>query len=370
MQYHQNLQKKVIEESGLYTKDDWISVNNGPWKSCSEINDVEFKSNEALSNKTCDIITVRYNDDVFNSFYEVCGENKERIHHIMDYYDTLAVFECTQNIQDGGNSPGIICYRIQIGKDMLSIELIHQNENNLVRFITLDAKDHYGKELHIADSVISIFSQRGKWRSNVLSLETLNERTCSPSLTNGINIFANARFIDGTPCLIAFEIPSIIIDRLSKYIIGNDNYSDDYIIRNNDSVLFTPEDESLNYISSSMFLPPDDMDKEMQGGIDSEEEIRGCVYILVNESYPELVKIGMTGGSVSNRISQLNSTGVPTPYECYYAAYVDDMAHVEKVLHNHFSKYRVNARREFFKVSAKEVHKVLSGFGTGDATFS
>ncbi len=115
------------------------------------------------------------------------------------------------------------------------------------------------------------------------------------------------------------------------------------------------------------FASVEDIDQSNES---NDEDERGCVYILINESFPGLVKIGRTGGSVSGRIAQLNSTGTPTPFECHYAAYVDDMNLVEKHLHDHFSDYRVNEKREFFKISPKEVHKVLSNFATGDATFS
>jgi hypothetical protein len=50
------------------------------------------------------------------------------------------------------------------------------------------------------------------------------------------------------------------------------------------------------------------------------------VYVLTNEAMPGLVKIGRTTDGVEARISQLSvATGVPLPFECYYAAEVPDM---------------------------------------------
>ena len=47
------------------------------------------------------------------------------------------------------------------------------------------------------------------------------------------------------------------------------------------------------------------------------------VYILKNESMPEYVKIGFTHGDVKERLRQLDRTGVPLPFEVYYAATVE-----------------------------------------------
>jgi len=85
------------------------------------------------------------------------------------------------------------------------------------------------------------------------------------------------------------------------------------------------------------------------------------VYILTNEAMPGLVKIGFTEGSVESRISSLSAaTGVPLPYECYYAAEVDDMKRVESLLHQLFSEHRVNPKREFFRIDPEKVVLALS----------
>ena len=85
------------------------------------------------------------------------------------------------------------------------------------------------------------------------------------------------------------------------------------------------------------------------------------VYILTNEAMPGLVKIGFTEGSVESRISTLSAaTGVPLPYECYYAAEVDDMKRVESLLHQLFSEYRINPKREFFRIDPEKVVLALS----------
>lgn len=85
------------------------------------------------------------------------------------------------------------------------------------------------------------------------------------------------------------------------------------------------------------------------------------VYILTNEAMPGLVKIGFTDGRVESRISNLSAaSGVPLPYECYYAAEVDDMKRIESLLHQLFSEHRINPKREFFRVDPEKVVLALS----------
>jgi hypothetical protein len=75
------------------------------------------------------------------------------------------------------------------------------------------------------------------------------------------------------------------------------------------------------------------------------------VYILKNESMPEYVKIGFTHGDVKERIKQLDRTGVPLPFEVYYAATVEDAEKEEKWLHSIFADRRARDSREFFKMN-------------------
>lgn len=85
------------------------------------------------------------------------------------------------------------------------------------------------------------------------------------------------------------------------------------------------------------------------------------VYLLTNESMPGLVKIGMTSDSVESRISQLNAhSGVPVPFECYFAAEVDSCSRIEKILHQLFADHRVNPRREFFRIDPEKAVLALS----------
>ena len=85
------------------------------------------------------------------------------------------------------------------------------------------------------------------------------------------------------------------------------------------------------------------------------------IYVLVNEAMPGLVKIGLTTDNVESRISQLSMhSGIPLPFECYFAAEVKDCAKLEKTLHQLFSEYRINPKREFFKIDPEKVVLAIS----------
>jgi hypothetical protein len=84
------------------------------------------------------------------------------------------------------------------------------------------------------------------------------------------------------------------------------------------------------------------------------------VYILTNPAMPDLIKIGITSNTLNQRIAELSrSSGVPLPFEVYYACEVDDMENVEKNIHDAFDDFRINPRREFFKMNPERVISAL-----------
>lgn len=70
---------------------------------------------------------------------------------------------------------------------------------------------------------------------------------------------------------------------------------------------------------------------------------------------PGYVKIGLTNGSLEERIRSLDTTSVPLPFECFYAAKVRNCREVEKLLHDTFLDHRVRSNREFFEISPERV---------------
>lgn len=83
------------------------------------------------------------------------------------------------------------------------------------------------------------------------------------------------------------------------------------------------------------------------------------VYILTNEAMPGYIKIGRTAADLENRIRQLDTTGVPLPFECFYAAEVSDVNEVERRLHDAFLDTRVRSTREFFRIAPERVASAL-----------
>ena len=88
------------------------------------------------------------------------------------------------------------------------------------------------------------------------------------------------------------------------------------------------------------------------------------VYVLVNKSVPNMVKIGMTTNTPDERARQISSaTGVATPWIPVYSykCYRSDL--LEEEVHNHFKEHRVNANREMFAIDSHTAQKAIESLG-------
>ena len=99
----------------------------------------------------------------------------------------------------------------------------------------------------------------------------------------------------------------------------------------------------------------------------------GIVYILTNEAFDGMVKIGRTDSDLEGRMKSLDTTGVPLPFECFYAAEVEDASDVERRLHKAFADKRVRGdnsttKREFFWLEPGQAKAVLEIAALSDAT--
>ena len=94
----------------------------------------------------------------------------------------------------------------------------------------------------------------------------------------------------------------------------------------------------------------------------------GIVYVLTNPAMPGIVKIGKTTRGMGARLNELYSTGVPLPFECAYAARVDDESKVELAFHRAFGPYRINPRREFFDIEPEQAIALLELMALEDMT--
>lgn len=78
----------------------------------------------------------------------------------------------------------------------------------------------------------------------------------------------------------------------------------------------------------------------------------GTLYVLSTGLYTadqvEIVKIGITTGSVDKRITQLYTTGVPFRFTIVSQLETTNYSKLEQALHCLFDKYRINKSREFF----------------------
>ncbi len=79
----------------------------------------------------------------------------------------------------------------------------------------------------------------------------------------------------------------------------------------------------------------------------------GKVYILVNPFLEGILKIGKTNRSSEERASELSGTSVPGRYIVLFDEDYADCDLAEKLIHQELSEYRVNHKREFFKVAPK-----------------
>lgn len=90
----------------------------------------------------------------------------------------------------------------------------------------------------------------------------------------------------------------------------------------------------------------------------AENETGDIVYILINEAMPGYVKVGRTV-NLEQRMRSLDSTSTPLPFECFYAARVQDANFVEKQLHDAFDDNRVRSNREFFEIAPERIASAL-----------
>lgn len=80
--------------------------------------------------------------------------------------------------------------------------------------------------------------------------------------------------------------------------------------------------------------------------------MEGHVYILINSSFPNLVKIGRTSKTPQIRAQELSSTGTPGRFMVAYSVSVDNCVEVESEVHRLFAAQRHTNDREFFELEA------------------
>ena len=92
------------------------------------------------------------------------------------------------------------------------------------------------------------------------------------------------------------------------------------------------------------------------------------VYLLTNPTMPGLVKIGFANNLEERMRSLSGGTGVPLPFECFYACEVENKKEVESALHEAFGDHRINPKREFFRINPSRIQAILKLLAKKDVT--
>ena len=94
--------------------------------------------------------------------------------------------------------------------------------------------------------------------------------------------------------------------------------------------------------------------------IETSEQQFGIIYLLQNPSFQEtIIKIGVTTDLTKRMEDLYRTSGVPTPFTCYYAREVQNAKEIESKLHGGLRSRRINPKREFFDVDPEEAKKLL-----------
>jgi hypothetical protein len=81
----------------------------------------------------------------------------------------------------------------------------------------------------------------------------------------------------------------------------------------------------------------------------------GWIYAASNPTLPGILKIGLTTRTPEQRIDELSSsTSVAIPFELVHSVSIssEKLKNCENLIHRKLNKYRVNPKREFFKVDS------------------
>lgn len=114
-------------------------------------------------------------------------------------------------------------------------------------------------------------------------------------------------------------------------------------------------------------------DKQKLSLYDHSQTRGNYVYILTNDAYPTLCKIGKAVNPTS-RVGQINNAGTVSEWVLRYALPVSDDYKVENLVHRHLAAFRQGSdqghSREFFEVSFETAVNTLNYYGldfqTGD----
>jgi len=85
----------------------------------------------------------------------------------------------------------------------------------------------------------------------------------------------------------------------------------------------------------------------------------GYVYVLSNEAYPNIYKIGSTYSLPEERAEELTGTGHLTPFKVVAKIKIKSAEYYEKSIHKLLNAYRVKQGREFFELDLNKIKHYL-----------
>lgn len=85
----------------------------------------------------------------------------------------------------------------------------------------------------------------------------------------------------------------------------------------------------------------------------------GFIYVLTNDAYKNICKIGMTTNSPDKRLKQINNAGVVEDWQLSYYIRTGRPYDFEQSIHLKLADIRNRVDREFFNISIQEAIRVI-----------
>lgn len=88
---------------------------------------------------------------------------------------------------------------------------------------------------------------------------------------------------------------------------------------------------------------------------------KGFIYILSNPSMPSIYKVGLTRNSVQQRMQELNTTGVPRPFELVkkYEVHETKLLEIEQLAHSKLTSKNIHHGKEFFEGRIELIYEAV-----------
>jgi hypothetical protein len=197
-------------------------------------------------------------------------------------------------------------------------------------------------------------------------------------------------FEDYDEILIDYESETELFQKLSIVYIRN--FDDDFddpinvlafkeVIHEEYGLEYSEDEDLKDYLVSLNEIMAEADDEDYEDEVDNEvfsysesnPQEKGFIYVLMNPSMEEMLKIGKTNRDPETRMNELSkATGVPTPFVLVYKELFNDCSNAEKVIHEilEMREYRVSSNREFFSVPIHEAISLIQDVKKKESSFT